>query len=115
MNDIDDDRDELAFAKPDPAHYLNTLALGVAHARRQFETILQDQHLLRRVGALFGVPGIARDGDQNDPGGNVRQQGRDHLPVHAMWSRNVEGCRIGRFAPSPFSAFAPIRINDSEM
>ncbi len=48
-------------------------------------------------------------------GGNVRRQGRDHLSVHAMRSRNVEGCRIGRFAPSPFSAFAPIGISDSEM
>jgi len=24
--------------------------------------VLQDQHLLRRVGTLFGVPGVARDG-----------------------------------------------------
>jgi hypothetical protein len=80
------------------------LALGVAHARRQFETVLQDQDLLRRAGALFGVPGIAGDGDQNDPTGNVWQQGRDNLSVHAMRSRNVKACRIGRFAPSPFSA-----------
>jgi hypothetical protein len=39
------------------------LALGVA---RQFKTVLQDQHLLRSVGALFGVPGVARDGDQSN-------------------------------------------------
>ena len=71
------------------------LALGVAHVRRQFETVLQDQHPLRRVGPLFGVPDIARDGDQNDPTGNVWQQGRDNLSVHAMRSRNVEVCRIG--------------------
>jgi hypothetical protein len=46
-------------------------------------------------GPLFGVPDIARDGDQNDPTGNVWQQGRDNLSVHAMRSRNVEVCRIG--------------------
>src|SRR5258708_6510770 len=71
-------------------------ALGVAHVRRQFiETVLQDQHHLRRVGALFGVPGIARDGYHNDPTGNAWQQGRDNLSVHTMWNRNVEVCRIG--------------------
>jgi hypothetical protein len=55
------------------------LAPGVAHVRRRFETVLQDQHALRRVGALFEVPDIARDGDQDDPTGNVWQQGRDNL------------------------------------
>jgi hypothetical protein len=84
MNDIDDDRDDLAFAQLDLARYQAYPALGVAHVRRQFETILQDQHPLRRVGALFGVPDIARDGDQNDPTGNVWQQGRDSLSVHAI-------------------------------
>jgi hypothetical protein len=95
MNDIDDDRDELAFAQFDLGAITACLALGVAHVRKQFKTVLQDQHLLRSVGALFGVLGIARDGDQNDPTGNVWQQGRDNLSVHAMWSRNVEVCRIG--------------------
>src|SRR5258707_14141464 len=71
------------------------LALGVVHVRRQFETVLQDQYPLRRVGPLFEVPGIARDGDQNDPTRNVWQPGRDNLSVHAMRSRNVEVCRIG--------------------
>jgi hypothetical protein len=60
MNDIDDDRDELAFAQLDLARYHSMLDLG--HVRRQFETVLQDQHLLRCVGARFEVPGIARDG-----------------------------------------------------
>jgi hypothetical protein len=94
MNDIDDDRDELAFAQLDLARYQAYPVLGVAHVRRQFETVLQDQHSLRRVGALFGVPDIARDGDQNDPIGNVWPQRRDILSVHAMRSRNVEVCRI---------------------
>jgi len=57
MNDIDDDRDELAFAQLDLARYHSMLDLG--HVRRHFETVLQDQHLLRCVGARFGVPGIA--------------------------------------------------------
>ena len=60
MNDIDDDRDELAFAQLDLARYHSKFDLG--HVLRQFETVLQDQHLLRRVDALFGVPGVARDG-----------------------------------------------------
>jgi hypothetical protein len=71
MNDIDDDRDELAFAQLDLARYQSMLALGVADVRWQFETVLQDQHLLRRVSALFGVPDFARDGYQNDPTGIV--------------------------------------------
>jgi hypothetical protein len=75
--------------------------------RRQFETVLQDQHLLRRVGALFGVPGVARDGDQNDPAGNVWQRGQDNLSVHAMRSRNVEVCRVGL-------SHLPISNNDLE-
>jgi hypothetical protein len=61
MNDIDDDRDELAFAQLDLARYHSKLDLG--HVLSQFETVLQDQHLLRCVGPRFGVPGIARDGD----------------------------------------------------
>jgi hypothetical protein len=60
MNDIDDDREESAFAQLDLARYHSMLDLG--RVRRQFETVLQDQHLLRCVGARFGVPGIARDG-----------------------------------------------------
>jgi hypothetical protein len=60
MNDIDDDRDELAFAQLDLARYYSMLELGPVLSR--FETVLQDQNHLRRVGALFGVPGIARDG-----------------------------------------------------
>ena len=60
MSDIDDDRDELAFAQLDLARYHSMLDLG--HVRTHFETVLQDQHLLRCVGARFGVPGIARDG-----------------------------------------------------
>jgi hypothetical protein len=94
MNDIDDNRDELAFAQLDLARYQSMPALGVADVRWQFETILQDQHLLRRVGALFGVPSSARDGDQRYPTGDIRQQGRDNLSVQAMRSRNVEVCRI---------------------
>jgi hypothetical protein len=61
MNDIDDDRDEFAFAQLDLARYHSKLDLG--HVLSQFETVLQDQHLLRCVGARLGVPGIARDGD----------------------------------------------------
>src|SRR5260221_8795634 len=82
------------------------LDLGVAHVRRQFiETVLQDQHHLRRVGALFGVPGIVRDGYQNDPTGNVWQKRRDNLSMRTMWSRNVEVCRIG-LSRRPKSAHA---------
>jgi hypothetical protein len=71
MNDIDDDRDELAFAQLDLPRYFSMPCSGGAHVPKQFETVLQDKHLLRCVGALFGVPGSARDGDQNDPTGNV--------------------------------------------
>ena len=38
MNDIDDDRDELAFAQLDLARYHSMLDLG--HVRRHFETVL---------------------------------------------------------------------------
>jgi len=77
MNDIDDDRDELAFAHLDLARY-HSLPWSWSRpcARRPFEPTLQDQHLLRRVGALFGAPGIARDGDQNDPTGNIWERSR---------------------------------------
>jgi hypothetical protein len=68
---------------------------GVAHVRSRFETVLQDQHLVRRVGALFGVPGVARNGDQSDPTWEIWQKGRDNLSVHAMRSRDVKVCRIG--------------------
>jgi hypothetical protein len=79
MNDIDDDRDESAFAQLDLSRYHSMPCSWSRPCGRQFETILQDQHPLRRVGALFGVPDIARDGDQDDPTGNVWQQGRDNL------------------------------------
>jgi hypothetical protein len=71
MNGIYNDRDELPFAQLGLHSYFNMPCSGGAHVPRQFETVLQDKHLLRRVGALFGVSGSARDGDQNDPTGNV--------------------------------------------
>lgn len=70
-------------------------APGVAHVWTRFETGLQDQHLVRRVGALFGVPDVARNGDQSDATGNIWQKGRGNLSVHAMRSRDVKVCRIG--------------------
>jgi hypothetical protein len=71
MNDIDDDRGELEFMQLDLSRYFSKPCSGGAHVPRQLKTVLQDRHLVRRVGALFRVPGSARDGDQNDPNGNV--------------------------------------------
>ena len=75
---------------------LACLALGDGHARRQFETFLHDQHLVRRIGALFEMPDIAPDGDQNNQTRNIRQQGRGNLSVHAMRGRNIETCGMRR-------------------
>ena len=57
--------------KRDLSRYFSMPCSGGAHVPRQFETVLQDKYPLRRVGALFGVPDGARDGNQNDSTGNV--------------------------------------------
>ena len=79
MNDIDDDRDESAFAQLDLSRYHSmpcSWSRPCAEAVRDGPTRSTPASTL---GALFGVPDIARDGDQDDPTGNVWQQGRDNL------------------------------------